>query len=237
MCSDKLSELEDRHEQRWCSRDDYSYDATVGITWPTLYPTRYNNAAGKLEYLLKWVNYPSNENYNLWEESQNCNCDALILQYLEKNLNPLIINLLDGPGAGEGGPLLIPNQAIVKLENPAAATTIDADHNPTAAATTTAAAAPDQIVMRLFFNTWKGFYITCLKKMIRHELGGFTCRPTLRESALETESQNWSGIFVRYPHSLLHLRKPKRMEGVKIQLKMFYAVLPGTKSLVVRSFS
>ncbi len=30
----------------------------------------------------------------------------------------MIINLLDGLGAGEGGPLLIPNQAIVKLENP-----------------------------------------------------------------------------------------------------------------------
>jgi hypothetical protein len=58
--------------------------------------------------------------------------------------------------------------------------------------------------------------------MIRNELGGFRCRPTLRESALETESQNWSGLFVRYPHSLLHLRKPKRMEGVKIQLKMFF---------------
>ncbi|EFX66124.1 hypothetical protein DAPPUDRAFT_116691 [Daphnia pulex] len=69
------------------------------------YITGYNNAAGKLEYLLKWVNYPSNENYNLWEESKNCNCDALILFFSTWK-------------AGEGGPLLRPNQVIVKLENP-----------------------------------------------------------------------------------------------------------------------
>ncbi|EFX66550.1 hypothetical protein DAPPUDRAFT_116232 [Daphnia pulex] len=70
---------------------------------------RYNNAAGKLEYLLKWVIIPATRT-TIYEKSRRT---AIVI-----NLNPLIINLLDGPGAGEGGPLLIPNQAIVKLENP-----------------------------------------------------------------------------------------------------------------------